>query len=485
MKVALREWQVGWARRAKKIVTKHSGYVDTSTMRSGKTYVTLWLAQQLGLKIFVVCPVTTMFVWRKTAEEYGVEVVDIVSYQSLRSQKGKQPKHGLLFRDNEKRGSDFTVTEKFLDLVQEGVLFVFDEIQNIKNNSTQHKAAAALVTAVEGTPSKYALLSGTPFDKEKHAVNLLRMLGYIKSRTLYRTDPKTKEAIPTGIKELTEACNRIDAKATKRVINDKKRTSLANLCYRLYVEVVKEEISGGMKAPLAKSPVEIKNGFFKISRKHSAELRDSIKLLKVGAKERLKGKSSGSPRNISIVPIALMKIENAKAFDMARVTENELERNKNLKVVLSVNFNSTIELLLEHLQRWEPLVLNGEVIENKREEVIRAFNEDKDRKIIIMNTRVGGVGISLFTREEKDDRLMLMSPDYRMIDIVQAAARVSGPDSKSKARVRLFYGKCGKCDETSVLNALAKKTQVLKGALEDEVVENLVLPGDYETEYEE
>lgn len=130
-------------------------------MRSGKTYVTL----KFGFRLLIICPIIAQDVWRRTAAEYGVPVLDIISYQSLRSQTGRQPKHGFLNRhDNNTEGGihqvNFSPTRSYLDLVDQGIMVVCDEIQNIKNNSAQYKACNALIRPIieGGGRSRFGLL---------------------------------------------------------------------------------------------------------------------------------------------------------------------------------------------------------------------------------------------------------------------------------------------------------------------------------------
>lgn len=530
--VKLQEWQLDWAPKIKKILKKNNGYIDTSAMRSGKTFVTIWVAQQLKLKLLVVCPITTMYVWKETAEKYGVEVVDTISYQSLRSTTDHQPKHNFLdridtiggvpssparsppgsprnssspARSPEQGGmnkkTEFIPTQFCLDLLADGILLVFDEFQNIKNNSSQYKAASALIHALNdvGGRSRFALLSGTPFDDEKHAVNLLKMIGYIKSRNLYRLTRKfdlsedggklnknTSEIIFEGMQDLIDECMKISVRKTKKVLKEfpPSKNGFSYLCYKLYTDVIKDEISGAMSAPIIKSDFDVRNGFFSINKEDAVELATGIASLRKAVSFNKTSKTVDiTADNFGRITVALKKIENAKARDMARVTNKALlASKKNLKVVISVNYTSTIEIIYELLSKWNPLILNGEVKGSaKRGAIIKSFDEDPEHRVIIMNTTVGGVGISLYSKESNQDRLMLISPNYRMIEVIQAASRIYGPGMKSKAEVRMFYGKCDDCDEKGVLNALAKKTIILKGILEDSVVNNLKLPGDYKS----
>src|SRR5207244_688320 len=103
---------------------------------SGKTYIVLWLAKQFGFRLLIICPVIMISVWKDVAMEYGITTIDVISYQTLRSQKNHQPKHGFLDRhDNISVGGirqvNFSPTQTYLNLVNEGIMLICDEIQNI------------------------------------------------------------------------------------------------------------------------------------------------------------------------------------------------------------------------------------------------------------------------------------------------------------------------------------------------------------------
>src|SRR5438105_2271316 len=148
--VHLLEHQVEWSRKALSILHDYFGYIDVSKMGSGKTRIALWLAKKLELQLFVVCPVTIIPMWEALAQEFDIPIVLVISYQSLRGTKNQQPKHGFLIRhdvrlDSGIRQVSFETTEDYHELLNEGTLVVFDEIHNIKNNSTQYKACKALI----------------------------------------------------------------------------------------------------------------------------------------------------------------------------------------------------------------------------------------------------------------------------------------------------------------------------------------------------
>jgi hypothetical protein len=465
-RLTLREWQVDWAYKAQAILAAYRCYIDTSRMGSGKTFIVLWLAQQLDVRPLIVCPVIMIDIWRRTAAQYGIPVVDVISYQSLRSQTGKQPRHGLLVRED----GEFTVTSLYTSLVESGVLLVLDEMQYTKNNNSQYRACCSLVRSINKaatTRSRVALLSGSPFDKEKHAVSLLRMLGYMEGKSVLRR-----------LRYLINVCNRIDTEATS-VVLDEEGSGVANLCYRLYVGVVKKAISGAMQPETMKCRFDVKNAFYRISDSSVEELRAALDDLAraVGYNHETStlewSGEEEKEHDIGAVTRALVRIENAKVPDFARVARTILSKER-VKLVISLNYTSTIDQLAALLSDYEPLILIGKT--KNRSVVVQHFNESG--RLLLMNTSIA-TGFSIHDTTGDERRFMLISPTYRMLDAMQAASRIYRDGTKSDAVVRIFHGK-GK--EQCILDAMYKKSIVLKGTLEE--TNELVLPGDYESEEE-
>lgn len=495
--ITLYDYQVGWANRAYDILLRNHGYIDTSRPRSGKTLVALWLAKRYGFPLIIICPKTLIAVWKREADKYGVEIIVSVSYQSLRSKQGARLKHGLLDRfDNTTEGGvhqiHFVPTQYYLSLIERGALLICDEIHNIKNNSDQYKACNALIRPIISGAgrSRFALLSATPFDKEEHAINLLRLIGYIRAHRLYNYDRVNQAIVLEGVQELIDACRAINPAETARVLIQVPPTikkNIKHLVYVLYINVIRAAISGAMARPeTGEGTFDVKNGFFNMTANRGFQLHTAVTALAraVNYDERtdtvdMRGGGIGG------VTPALVAIENAKVDDFARVATQILMDYDRNKVVISVNYTSTIDEIKRLLIFYHPLTLNGQIPEAKRQQVIADFVGNPTRRVLLMNTAVGKEGISLYSTEPDSPVFMLVSPSYRPLDITQVTSRIYGPGMVSPAVARIFYGKLVGERETSILNALARKTEVLKGVLEDVVKADLILPGDYPSYHEQ
>lgn len=504
-KIEYRSTQIEWAKRSFHILMSNHGYIDTSQPRAGKTFIALGLAQKFGFRMLVICPLNVTTMWGEKADEYGIELIDRkirkngvlvecrdpIVFDSLRGTKGNRINHGLLERkDITTGGGDkvvYTPTEYYLSLVKEGLLVICDEIHLIKNDSKRYKACKALLhPIINGGLSRFGLLSGTPIDKQEQSINLLKLIGYIKSYKLYYKNGKT--IVLEGAQELINACKKMDAQTTEQVLKDNPITPIKTqerviaLCYQLYIKVVKESISGAMPAiTTAEGELDIKNGYYHIDPRKIKQLKVAIDNL---------DKSVGFLGNFQN---ATKEIEICKAFDMARVAEDILVKNQQNKVIICLNFKDAITEIAYYLEEYDPLILHGEVQPAKKRDTIRAlFNDDPTRRLLLMTTPLA-LGTTLHSVRADDFRFMLISPSYKLGEIIQASYRLYGDGLKTKATVRLFYAIVEGSSEAEILErkysentkkSLNKKSEVLEQTLETNLQGDIILPNSYGVEYE-
>lgn len=493
-KIVLKEHQGPHIEKIKGIFSKHNCAFDMSTMGAGKTYTTSQLSLDLKFNhVIVVCPVSVEAKWKSMAK-YGVKLTNVMSYQSLRSIKNKSPKHGLLERydsydaDTNTSYTFFEPTEYLTQIIKEGCLFVLDEAQHIKNKNDQFLACQAIAKAINksGSGSRMLLLSGTPIDKEEHAVNIMQMLGIISSTRLYTFNKEEYKLRLYGARDLVDYCKYIDENKINSFIRNYpwRQDNVLHNCYLIFQQILKPAITSVMPSP----PLDIdcKNGYYVIEpesdrknlMKAIAELHSSVMY-----DERTKSVNV-KKETIGAITKALSKIEAAKVNSMARVIEQTLEDYPTCKVGVFVNYTDSLFKLSDLLVKYKPLILYGSVNKNKRQELIDKFQEGNTKhRLIISNLKVASTGIDLDDKFGDFPRFAFASPNYEILVLHQLTRRFVRLDSKSNATFRFFYGLSSR-KETSILNALARKTNVLKDTLEGQVEEGVVFPGDYEEELE-
>ena len=226
-------------------------------MGSGKTYIVGKLSQELKFPLLIICTGDAKGVWENIQEEYGLNVLKILTYNSLRSKKGiTAPKHGLLLRvrrpDSEK--DDFVPTKTLIKYVEDGCLIVLDECQKLKNASGQNKACRALSRAVltYGGKSRMAFLSALVLDKEAHAANFEKVMGFVTYKMMYKSDEATGTINLLGTQELIDTCRCFNASEVDKLLIEYPPVTKKNidtLNYQLFLKVIMENIASSMPMP--------------------------------------------------------------------------------------------------------------------------------------------------------------------------------------------------------------------------------------------
>lgn len=188
----------------------------------GKTFFAMIIAYILDLKLYVIGPSAAISAWNSQSDIFGVagkygryvnvddtvRIVDGVSVKDMTSKKSYQGASGNFYHSlNDKflrtisddslpnnivrvQGTDetatFEVMQSFKDLVDAGILVVFDEAHRIKNSKAKKtKCAMAIADYINFHPdtrnsrSRIMYMSATLIDTEKAAANMTRLLGVV------------------------------------------------------------------------------------------------------------------------------------------------------------------------------------------------------------------------------------------------------------------------------------------------------------------
>lgn len=490
MEIVLRPHQREHCDRIRLMLQRAHFYIDTSPLGSGKTITTCKMAKDYGVPMLIICPKSTANVWTETSKKYGITIIDVITYQSLSSQQNRQPKHGYLTRvdDKESRTTRFHPTSKWIDLVRTGVFLVFDEIQAIKNLNATYYAASGMINPilVYGGVSRFIMLSGTPNDEEQHSINLMRLLGFIRARSLHLTNAKTGEFRLEGAEELLAICRRIDPQQTEKTQQEfvLSKTNVKHFCYRLFISVIKKHYISAMPPPTMVSQIDIKNGFFKLE--NSESLRKGIRQLKVAAAfDEEEEDYVSTEADFGQITRALTAIEDAKLPIMIRLATQRLEENPKAKVVLFVNYTSSIRTLMNVLIRFKPMEFTGQTSLTNRGKILEQFNTDDNYRLIVANIKVGGVGVSMHDTQGDRPRYVYIIPNYSPISLHQASRRTHRDGSLTDSYVRFVYGRDGGSLEKSILDSLSRKGKTMREVIDDRATEGIKFPGEYDDELEE
>lgn len=479
-------------------------YIDGSEMGTGKTYVAAAISILLKMPCIVVCPLAARNTWQTVFTTHGVQTYDLagsggyITYDSLRSKRGCQPKHGLLLRDDDGKKVQFYPTTLFSQIVEQGVLLIFDEFQKVKNTSDQYKAAKAMMRqfyTVSGR-SRVAFLSGTPLDKEEQAVNFLRMVGFINSRNLYS---KVKgELRLEGVEDLHNWGRRVDAKATAEFIQNNlfrsTRAGATNYVFRFFLEVIRTRIMSIMPRPELDAVKDIKNGYYSLTREEDVEYRAAISDLGDSVRwNEYTGEVYQSKNSMGAITSALIRLQKVKVDAMIRKAKSILNERKmneqgqpiTPKVILFADYyDGVINKILDEMADFHPLELTGRLSEDQRTTNVNLFQQpNADHRVLVGNPLVGGLAVNLHDITGLFPRDMFIMANYRINELHQATGRVFRAGVIGTATIRFFYGLSG-ARENSILSALAKKGKVMKEVVREQSDYGVKFPNEYEDEYD-
>jgi hypothetical protein len=491
--------QVDHVEKLIKMLETETTVFDMSTMGLGKTYTSTECAIRLGLKnMFIVCPVSMEAKWRDVTKQHGIKDVTITSFASLRSVAGCQPKHGFLSReigDSEddfykdgtpKKVEHFEVTGKFTKLVVSGLMMIVDEVHNLKNNSEQFRACKLLTDVINNNlgTSRCILLSGTPVDKEEQTMKMIRLMGLYK-----RMD--------NSLLGLSEYVNRLRTKDHLRVCKivaetpAKVSTEQIHLCHVLFRDVVCDHWVSTM--PNSAETIDCKNGYYKVQEKESKFLEFYIDILHKNCNyQALTAAPDGEGMvvveggKLGAVVKSLEGIEQSKVPLFERLVRQTLTENPNCKVCVGLNYvQRTLTILVDKLKDLNPGVITGETPKTQRDTIVKKFQEPNlNSRLIIANVKCLSTGIDLDDKYGNFPRFIFTSPNYNIVDLHQFSRRFVRVDTKSVPQFRFVYGDCGK-KERSILNALARKTNVMQEILKEQKQAGIKFPGEYEEFIEE
>lgn len=496
--LVLKPHQTAWFNRiVNDILPYEYSYFDTTKMGLGKTVMALAVAKALGIEeVFGIVPANCVQNWYNESVKYGFDInkVMFISFESLIGKSTHLPNNKFIERADfvgpkGKTISKFTPKREFIDAVNRGILMVFDEIQRLKNPKMHFSACLELCKVIHRSArSRCAYLSGTPFCKPIHSVNVCRLLGFIRSDKTHTFNSSTRTIELTGAQELIESCMFINPAATEFIVQNvphSKAGEIPDFCMELFYRVISPFIGGGATKIEDPHEMDAKNGIYNIHPDFRADLKRGIDLLSSATRSGNLGYEE--EHSLGDVNVALNIIETAKRFDIARIVYQWLVEDPSCKVVIAVNFIETVNYLMDTFRDFNPSKLVGEIPTKKRAAIISNFNSINNNRVLVMTVACGGEGISLHDTTGVSPHHMVISPIYTYIKTAQASFRTDRCGRNSLTKIRIFYGKGEngrEPGELSIYHNAESKNKVVHKSINPETSEEIKLPGDYEKEIE-
>ena len=420
--------------------------LDSSDVGTGKTVVAAYIAKQLkdnrqlALPVAVICPKAVIPSWERELAEMGVEPLFVMNYEKIRTGKTS-------FLS--KRGKKILRWH-----LPEGTLVLIDEVHKCKGPWTIN--AELLISLVNYSHRHHGYrihaMSATAAEDPTEMRGLGYMLGlHGQNRQIIRD----KVNWFTWMKQF--GCAQ-DEWGKWRLLSRKRLTQLHDLIYN-------DEISSKgrflKRARAQKLTVEQFPDSFKNNRvfvepiefKEASKILDAYKDLGITPAIVEDYIEDGVVTNSEHVLVNILKArqlaESFKTHEIADMATDLLAHNKS--VVIFVNFKDTLEALCKKLKC--PRIDGSQSVE-ERQNVVDAFQNDEVR-VIVVNIKAGGTGLSLHDMNGKHARVSLISPTFSAKDHAQALGRIHRNGAKSHALQKILVAS-GSVEE-NIMKAINRK----------------------------
>ncbi|KAL9282205.1 DNA repair protein RAD5B [Arabidopsis thaliana] len=158
--------------------------------------------------------------------------------------------------------------------------------------------------------------------------------------------------------------------------------------------------------------------------------------------------------------------ESSKVSELLKCLEKIKESGSGEKSIVFSQWTSFLDLLEIPLRRrgFEFLRFDGKLAQKGREKVLKEFNDTKEKTILLMSLKAGGVGLNLTAASS----VFLMDPWWNPAVEEQAIMRIHRIGQKRTVFVRRFIVK--DTVEERMQQVQARKQRMIAGALTDEEV---------------
>ena len=397
--------------------------LDGSDTGTGKTYTSIAICKQLGLKPFIICPKVIMAKWKNVCRIFKVKPLMTVNYETIKIGKDYNDDKRTISKFIEKMDVSTddkkNITYKW-SLPRRSVI-IFDEVHKCQNKNSLN--GKLLLSTRNLRYTKVLMLSATIADNPKAFHSFGYMLRF------YRNIKQGKNWISSVIRE-----DRFSISNTNRKSSALYKNLYPSKGSRMDIEEL------GNEFPKNQVSADV---YYLQKSKQINEICKTInhKIL-----------VNGSYHLVNLVR-ERQQLEKLKAPIFCELAQDYMENGH--AVVIFVNFVDTV-LLLGKMLHTKCLCFGKQSAEQNNRN-INLFQQNKSN-IIILTIKYGGESISLHDILGKP-RASLISPIYSASTLKQILGRVWRVGSKSPVLQRIIY--CADTLEEKICEKIQEKLQFL------------------------
>lgn len=442
-KMKLYDFQVNTANFIIDRIQNMQPVLDCSVVGAGKTFIALHVLRQLQRKFIVVCPKIVIAHWKENIQDAELQHIclDVVNYEKIKI--GNTP----YFTNDCKR----TVSKHRVKWnLPDKAIVIFDEAHKLKGFDTINSQLLLNIPTSTATPY---LISATIADSPLAFLNVARAFRlctnqykFLASFGYSKPHPQRGWKFDNDKQHLIRLHNIIfhenthpGVRITYDQINILTRINVVKLIqiddtfnrvehlYKLIDDTI-EQHSNTYKLDIAK-PI-------------NDELFHSLMLKAQDALNSFDNNQLAEIEQTILLEYAddvLVKRTRLKQFIELIKTKLILPRimdnyQQGKSIVVMLNYSWSIDMLYKSIAKLTGPSAIGVITgsSKNRNETIKAFQNDEIR-LIILNIKAAGVGISLHDTSGTHERVSYISPSDNIYELQQALGRIYRATSKSDA----------------------------------------------------
>ena len=402
-----------------------NGYaIDMSETGTGKTYVAAAIIREMNRPAFIVCPKSVIPQWEKILKTFDLKAT-IINYEKLGRGNTKwmswKKIHSLMTPwkpEAKEERPVFTMSPCSIVILDEGHRCKGDDTSNcrmmVSLTDQGYKVLVSSATVATTPLEMKAIGFMTGMHKLHNFTDFMRLHGaqWMGRWGAMTFDMASNEA-KKGMMMIHENWFKVKKCASRLTVED---------FGKLFPEshIVAEAFDlGSMEAKCQAVYDEMEAEIAKLD-------------------ERCE---SYSEHIFAIMMEARRRAELCKVPLFVDMIEELYDEDKS--VCCFVNFQDTVDAITVRLEKSKKLkgqigyIIGGQS-EKVRQQDITDFNADKKR-VLVINIKAGGTGISLHDLNGKHARASIISPNYSAYELVQALGRVWRQGGLTKSYQRIVY----------------------------------------------
>lgn len=428
----LKPFQVDHAPRILRALLANLAALDASDTGTGKTFVACAIARHLAMIPLVICPLSTVPAWERAGEAMGCPV-EVVNYEKVRGVR----KVALLKQDlvHKLTGKPFhgplTCRLSRSDWGQEikagkgsrwewnrsYEFMIFDEVHRCGGMTSLN---SKLLVAARRQAQYVLALSATAASDPRE----LKALGY--ALRLFELRGFKWWLLKHGCKP--GVFGGFDRSADPA---EQQRAMLA-INKQLFpgrgARMEKDKIAGFPKTIIACRLISDPTGkAAALSERAAGEWQNLLCYDEVHR-----------PNHLAALTALRQKLELLRVDQLVEMAE---DFSSTSRVAIFVNYTRTLDLLREKLSRifhQDIPTIDGTNTPAEREEAIWAFQSNSS-PVIVVNNQAGGTGVNLHDPTGQVERTSLISPCYRVPDMMQVLGRVQRADGAFSQQYFVYF----------------------------------------------